>query len=331
MAANKNTSLVIPRATKSKNLPSLSQDKIRELVDAFFADKSAQTRRAYQGDLEDFRIFMGSSDIQEASKVMLSNGNGNANWMALKYRQNLASRGLAPATINRRLAALRSLVSLANTIGLVPWPLAIKSVKAKRYRDTAGPGKAAFMKMMQFAVNQLEPKRSRDVAILWLLGPGLALRRSETAYLTLSDVDLDRGLIAIKGKGRAEKEFLKITKHLSEALQNWIRVRGNAPGPMFPSITIDRCARGGVSSDGIHHIVQHIGLKVGVRVTPHGLRHTAITELCILAPKADMTYRDVQDFARHKDIKTTMIYFDRADSAQLRCADLLADAFVGTA
>jgi integrase/recombinase XerC len=47
---------------------------------------------------------------------------------------------LQAATINRRLAALRSLVKLTNTLGLVSWTLAVENVKAQAYRDTRGPG-----------------------------------------------------------------------------------------------------------------------------------------------------------------------------------------------
>ena len=43
--------------------------------------------------------------------------------LVLDYRTALVARELAPATVNVRLAALRSLVKLARTLGLVPWTL----------------------------------------------------------------------------------------------------------------------------------------------------------------------------------------------------------------
>ncbi len=51
-------------------------------------------------------------------------------------------------TINRRLTALRSLVKLGRTLGLVSFTLEVQSVKADPYRDTRGPGRAGFRDML---------------------------------------------------------------------------------------------------------------------------------------------------------------------------------------
>ncbi|WP_175429998.1 hypothetical protein [Azospirillum argentinense] len=51
----------------------------------------------------------------------------------------MQDRKLTPATINRRLSALRSLVQLANLLGMVAWKIEVENVVAELYRDTAGP------------------------------------------------------------------------------------------------------------------------------------------------------------------------------------------------
>ena len=83
-----------------------------DLVEAFFSGVSELTRRAYGQDLEDFRAFVGAEDLDAAARVLLSQKPGQANALGLAYRNDLKARGLAPATVNRRLAALRSLVKL---------------------------------------------------------------------------------------------------------------------------------------------------------------------------------------------------------------------------
>jgi len=308
---------------EGQRLPALSQDKVKELVDAFFADKSAQTQRAYRKDLQDFRTFLGADDITQAANTLLSQGNGNANYTALKYRQNMAERGLAPATINRRLASLRSMINLANFLGLVPWRLAIRGKKLQRYRDTRGPGLKAIQTMIVLAGQQANPRGARDVAILRLLF-GLALRRGEVAALLISDVDLNRGLIAVKGKGRSEKEFLEIPPKVAESLSAWMDVRGTESGPMFKGIsTGGNIGNVATTGNGIYNLVRQFGGLAGTLTRPHGLRHTAITEACRNANKIGLTIKDVKDFSRHADLKTLELYWDRTDSAQGKLAQMV--------
>jgi integrase/recombinase XerC len=88
---------------------------------------------------------------------------------------------------NRRLAALRSLVKLANTLGLVSWTLAVENVKAQAYRDTRGPGLEAYKAVRAVAQAQPGTKGLGDVALLRLLRD-LGLRRGEAVRLDVSDL-----------------------------------------------------------------------------------------------------------------------------------------------
>src|SRR4051794_116949 len=88
------------------------------LLRAFLSGRSPRTLRAYAADLADFARWAGALDATEAARLLLAAGPGGANLAALSYRAHLLERGLAPATVARRLAALRSLVKLARTLGL---------------------------------------------------------------------------------------------------------------------------------------------------------------------------------------------------------------------
>src|SRR5579872_5593878 len=110
------------------------------LLDAYCAGRNERTLAAYRADLENFRIFVGAATASEASRHLLTVTHGEANGISLAYKAHMTDRGLQAATINRRLAAVRSLVKLANTLGLVQWTLAVENVKTKAYRDTRGPG-----------------------------------------------------------------------------------------------------------------------------------------------------------------------------------------------
>ena len=293
-----------------------------DLVDAFLSGVSELTRRAYGQDLEDFRAFVGAEDLDAAAAALLSQAPGQANALALSWRNQLKERGLSPATVNRRLAALRSLVKLGRTMGLVSWSLEVPNEKTRAYRDTRGPGRSGFQGLMDQVNGSQEPKAHRDRAILRLLYD-LGLRRAEIARLDREDVDLEAGTLAVLGKGRREKEALSLPAPTAEVLGKWLEARGDADGPLF--VNFDRAGKGGrLTPRAINYLVTGLGRKAGVKVTPHGLRHTAITEAVKGAQANGIGLEEVLDFSRHADVKTLMIYRDRERNVQGQLAALVA-------
>jgi integrase/recombinase XerC len=195
----------------------------RDLVEAFLAGRNPCTLCAYQADLADFCRFLGVEDAEAAAHILLEGGHGKANSLALAHRADLVGRGLQAATVNRRLAALRSLVQLARTLGMVPWSLEVENMKAQSYRDTRGPGRTGFRRLLEAVSNE------RDRAILRLLHD-LGLRRGEVVALDLEDVDLEAGTVWVLGKGRTQKEQLTLPEPTRAALAAWISVRGHKQG-----------------------------------------------------------------------------------------------------
>src|SRR5438552_1651316 len=86
--------------------------------------------------------------------------------------------GVPRSTVSRRLAALRSLVKLARTLGMVPWALDVDGVRAEGYRDTRGPGRDGFRNLLALLRARADAKGARDRAVLRLLYD-LGLRRAE--------------------------------------------------------------------------------------------------------------------------------------------------------
>jgi integrase/recombinase XerC len=300
------------------------------LVEAFFSDKKANTLRAYRRDLEDFRSFANAASVEEAAALLLSRGHGEANALALAYKADLRNRGNpkpSASTINRRLAALRSLVALGRTLGIVPWSLEVKGLKSKSYRDTQGPGRAGVRAMMDRAAVRDDAKGRRDRAALRLFHD-LALRRGELAAMDIDDVDLKAGTVAVLGKDRNEKEVLSLPEQTREAIAVWLRARGHEPGPLFTNF--DRARKGRrLTGTSLYRIIRDLGAEVGLKTRPHGIRHTAITEACKAAQANGINLEEVRDFSRHADVRTLMIYRDRERNVQGQLASLVAGE-VGT-
>jgi integrase/recombinase XerC len=286
-------------------LPSHPAGAAERLVAAFLTGRSPQTLRAYRTDLEDFAAFCGAGSIAAAAAGLLSGGPGPANETVLHFRTRLQARRLAPNTINRRLAALRSLVKLGRTLGLVTWVLEVEGVRTEPYRDTRGPGQAGFRKLLEALAGRHDTKAVRDRALLRLLYD-LGLRRAEVVGLDVEDVDLAAGTVAVLGKGRTQKVNLTLPPATREVLSAWLAVRSVPSGPLFT--TLHRASRGRrLSGMGLYLVVRRIGERAGLRVRPHGLRHAAITRALDLTG-GDI--RSVQKFSRHKDVRLLQRYDD---------------------
>jgi site-specific recombinase XerD len=158
------------------------------LLAAWRSGKKALTVTAYDRDVDDFARWQGVPPATAVARLLACTA-GQAHQVALRYLEHLQNRGLASATCSRRLSALRSLARLARMCGLITWYLEVPSPKVTPYRDTHGLGRAGMHQLIAIAEQQQEPKRSRDLAILWLLY-GRALRRAEVASLCLPD-DID--------------------------------------------------------------------------------------------------------------------------------------------
>jgi len=297
-------------------------DDISRLVKSFFNGRNQRTLDAYRHDLDDFRKFTSSVSVTHAATVLLADGHGKANMLALDYKNHLIDRGFQSSTINRRLAALRSLVKLARTAGLVSWTLEIRNENNIPYRDTKGPGSSAFSKMLSLLIDNGSSKQLRDRAIMRLLHD-LALRASEVVNIDISDLDVEARTVAIMGKGQNQKIILSLPDETIRAIKAWINVRGIEAGPLF--LNFDRAGKGNrLTRIGLYQIVRKLGQRIGIKTRPHGIRHLSITEACKVAQAHGYDLEEVLDHSRHASVATLMIYRDRERNVQGKIAGLVA-------
>lgn len=258
-----------------------------------------------------------------AARFLLTLSPGDANAAVLGYRSHLVDRGLSPATVNRRLAALRSLVKLGRTLGVITWSLEVPNLKSRAYRDTRGPGRPAVRAMMERCLERDDRKGVRDYALLRLLFD-LGLRRGEIVTLDLGHLDTEAGTISILGKGKTQREILSMPRATSEALTAWIVERGTEPGALFLSCDYRKKSDGRLSSSGLYTSIRKIGADVGVRTRPHGLRHSAITAAVKAASDLGIPTPEVLGFSRHSSLSTLQIYIDNLWDSQKKIAEELA-------
>lgn len=297
-----------------------------DLLGAFLAARKPATLRAYRKDLADFAAFLGASGPGEAVEALVAGTAGRANALALGYKAHLMERRLAPATVARRLAALRSVVKLARTLGRVAWAVDVASPRAEAYRDTRGPGLTGWRAMLAVARARADtPKGKRDLALLRLMHD-LGLRRGEAVALDLADLDLAAGTVAVVGKGKSVKTDLTLNPQAAAALADWAAARGDWPGPLF--VRLDRAAGPGrpgrLDAGSVARVSHALGRRAGVArgTNPHGLRHQGITRALDLA-HGDV--RKVRKFSRHAKVETLLRYDDNRNDDAGALARLLGE------
>src|SRR5262249_49357199 len=114
------------------------------------------------------------------------------------------------------------------------------------------------------------------------------------------------------GKGRTAKTTLTMPPETKAAVDGWITLRGEDPGPLFRSKHRGHGQKR-LTAAGLYWMVRELGNKAGVKTRPHGLRHAAIT---VALDATGGNIRAVQRFSRHRDVRILERYDDnRTDLA----------------
>lgn len=305
-------------------LPTLTQSSAidgNRLIEAFKRGKAATTLAAYAGDLEAFGDHCGDVPGRVIARL-LEISHGEANARLIEYRASMLEAKLAPATVNRRLSAIRSIVKFARQVGLTDWRPEIDGVKSQAYRDTAGPGVDGTRALLKAAGDQPVLKAKRDVAMVRMLFD-MALRREEVASIDLDHLELDRRRVFVMGKGKLERVPITMPVETCKAIREWLDVRGSIcmahDKPLFVGLAGPKYGKR-LSGKGVWVIITSLGKRVGIRAKPHGLRHASIT--AVLDASGDL--RAGQRHARHASANTTLKYDDNRSDIAGKAAQTIA-------
>ena len=309
------------------------KESIEGLLVSYLARENATTVRHYSAALDDFAGFVKAPDRLAAVNRLLSAGFAAGNELVTGYRRDMEGtrnadgklkfgRGLSASAVNLRLTVLRGLVKKARRHGLIDWELDVPNIASENVHEATGPGMDLLNRMLEAAKAQLGPLGRRNYAILRLAGE-LGLRRKEIVGLDLDDVDMITGTVRIRGKARRQLEKLSCTPTTVDALSRWTEVR---PKPkdgrsLFTNLIPGRPTR--LTGSAVYEIVRGLGrdaLPKGsrLRVRPHGIRHTAITEAVRRATEVGLAHEEVQKFSRHRDFRMVARYLDAHEQAQIR-------------
>jgi integrase/recombinase XerD len=264
---------------------------------------SPNTLAAYRNDLAQFVAYLRAESpavqlLEEWSAVTAED--------ALNYLAVLRERGYAPATVARKVAAIKSFFRFLRAGGIItsdpteqvegpkvgkPVPRAISVEEVAR--------------LLEQPTRSTTPEARRDKAMLELLY-ATGMRVSELVALNLSDVNLLAGFVRCLGKNGRER-VLPIPPAAAAAVQTYVSearphlVRSPEVEALFVNHRGERLTR-----QGFWLITKEYAraAQLTTEITPHTLRHSLAAHK--LAEGADL--KSVQELLGHASIATTQIY-----------------------
>ncbi|WP_280498431.1 tyrosine recombinase XerC [Nocardia farcinica] len=265
-------------------------------------NRSAHTVRAYVGDARALltHLYTRSPDaaIGELDLPLLRS------WLA-----DLAAAGAARTTLARRASAVRTFTAWLTRTGRLSADPGLRLAAPKAHRTLpavlARQQAVAAMDAAESGSRQEDPMALRDRLIVEMLY-ATGIRVSELCGLDIDDVDRERRLVRVLGKGNKERS-VPFGGPADLAVEQWLR-RGR---PAFATVESGRAlliGRRGRRLDQrqartvVHEVVSAI--PGAPDLGPHGLRHSAATHL--LEGGADL--RVVQELLGHSSLATTQLY-----------------------
>jgi integrase/recombinase XerD len=265
----------------------------------------ANTLAAYGRDLSDFTTYLSGRRRSVA----------NAATDDLRaYLAELARRGMTPATVARRLSAIRQLYRFLYAEGqrkddpaavlegpkrARPLPKTLSIAEVDRLLRTAATSDPKLPPAMQLRATRL----ACLIEMLYATG----LRVSELVALPISAARQDARVLIVRGKGNKER-LVPLNDAAKRATANYLALLKQSKADaqskwLFPSFG----ESGHLTRQHLARELKALAAAAGLRasqISPHVLRHAFASHL--LHNGADL--RVVQTLLGHADISTTQIY-----------------------
>ena len=268
------------RNTKSNHLLT-SQNSYRSLsiplhrlIEGFLLsckveNKSPKTLSFYKHNLYKFRWYLDKFGIDTIDASTIRNFLGYVKdtenrWDSTNARAN---RMVSPTTVKSYYISLSALFTWALEEQLITANPMATVKKPKLPHKSVKGCEPETIKILINAFNGRSFNDLRNKAML-LMFLDTGLRLSELAGLTLSDINIEKGIIKIIGKGNKER-YARIGVKTQKALWNYLAHRPVEKeyvwlGKGYCKMTVD----------GIALVIRNLGKRLGIRLSPHRLRHS---------------------------------------------------------
>ena len=286
--------------------PNKEDQNLRSFFNFLIIEKglSTNTVKAYETDIKGFIKWINKNNKQSLLNIKESSVN--------QYISYLFSLKLKSSSVNRKISSLKSFYLFL---------LKKKLIRYSPFSEVISPKQEKYLpaSMSENEVEKLlnSPDASKDIeqrdkAMIEMLY-ATGMRISELVNLKITDIDMNRSVIKVMGKGSKER-LIPFGESASEALFNYLKIRKDSPSKeVFISNRGKKITRVAFWQRIKVYLLRE-NLKISI--SPHTLRHAFATHL--LNRGADL--RSVQLLLGHSDLSTTQIY---THIAKQRLGDVL--------
>ena len=266
---------------------------IRSFLDSLYIEKglSKNTVSSYKNDISSFLSWLNKKQI---NYQQVSGKNIN------EFISNLFNSGLKSSSINRKISSIKHFYLFLSKKKIIKYSPVdeIETPKQEKYLPISMSEDEVERLLSSPNSNQIIERRDKAmIEILYATG----MRISELVNLKLTDVDFNRSVLKVFGKGSKER-LVPYGEKAAEALDIYLRDRKRSDSKnVFLSNRGSQITRGAFWQR-IKIYIKRENLKSSI--SPHTLRHAFATHL--LNRGADL--RSVQILLGHSDLSTTQIY-----------------------
>ena len=278
-----------------------------------YIDATPKTVETYSKALKQFYSYTERNQIKQPTRQDIIN-----------FREYLEQNHKA-STVNTYIIAIRQFFKWTELNGIyanIADHVKGKKISREPKKDYLTPNQ---IKNILSSIDRTSINGKRDYALIALMVT-CGLRDIEVNRANVEDIRVQgvNTVLFLQGKGRDEKnEYVIIPGNVEIALREYLKERNaTETEPLFTSIS-NHANNERLTTRSISRTVKNAFIKCGYdsnRLTAHSLRHTAVT----LALQSGNSLQEVQQFARHTNINTTMIYAHNLEKQSNKCANSIA-------
>ena len=266
---------------------------IDSFLDSLYIEKglSNNTVSSYKNDIKSFLLWL---DKKSFNPLNINASDAN------NYVSKLFGDGLKSSSVNRKISAIKSFYTFLQKKKIImKSPIAdIVMPKQEKYLPVSMSEEEVERLLNSPDLNiQIERRDKAMIEVLYATG----IRISELTNLKLTDLDVNRSVLKVFGKGSKER-LVPFGEKAAESINLYLKDRKDLKSKeIFLSNRGTKISRGAFWQR-IKIYIKRANLKISI--SPHTLRHAFATHL--LNRGADL--RSVQILLGHSDLSTTQIY-----------------------
>ena len=259
---------------------------------------SIHTIKAYENDLTEFQLF--SNESYEINDLEVVESQHIRSWVV-----SLMRKGLSNATINRKVASLKSFYKYLQVhYDLIKNPtheVVVPKIQKRLPTFVKTTEIARLLESLKDAEDYGTIRDKMVIELLYVTG----MRRSELAALQYEDIDFSKEVIKVLGK-RQKERLIPISRSLCEKIQEYWLVRQEENFTTSDKHLFLTAKGKPLNSAAIYNIVRKYleGYTTVDKKSPHTLRHSFATHL--LNNGAELNA--IKELLGHESLAATQIY-----------------------